>query len=62
MTLSQLVKVSEMRIFVGKGYRVYYTVRGEFVVLLLNGDIKSCKKQQQEDIAKAKQIMQDFGD
>ncbi|WP_044413215.1 type II toxin-antitoxin system RelE/ParE family toxin [Thiomicrospira microaerophila] len=54
--------VSEMRIFVGKGYRIYYTVHGEYVVLLLNGGNKSNKKQQQEDIAKAKQIMQDFGD
>lgn len=50
--------VSEMRIFIGKGYRIYYTIRGDTVVLLLNGGIKSNKKQQQEDIAKAKQILQ----
>ncbi|WP_044410520.1 type II toxin-antitoxin system RelE/ParE family toxin [Thiomicrospira microaerophila] len=54
--------VSEMRIFTGKGYRIYYTVRGETIVLLLNGGIKSSKKQQQEDIAKAKQIMQEIGE
>jgi hypothetical protein len=30
--------------------------------LLLNGGIKSSKKQQQEDIAKAKQIMQEIGE
>ncbi|MEA1990410.1 MAG: type II toxin-antitoxin system RelE/ParE family toxin [Pseudomonadota bacterium] len=54
--------VSEMRIFIGKGYRVYYTVRGDTVVLLLNGGVKSNKKQQQEDIAKAKQIMQEIGE
>ncbi|WFE68101.1 type II toxin-antitoxin system RelE/ParE family toxin [Thiomicrospira sp. R3] len=49
--------VSEMRIFIGKGYRIYFTIRGETLVLLLNGGIKSNKKQQQEDIAKAKQIL-----
>ena len=54
--------VSEMRIFIGKGYRIYYTVRGDTVVLLLNGGVKSNKKQQQEDIAKAKQIMQEIGE
>ncbi|WP_173270389.1 type II toxin-antitoxin system RelE/ParE family toxin [Thiosulfatimonas sediminis] len=54
--------VSEMRIFIGKGYRIYYVVRGETVVLLLNGGIKSNKKQQQEDIAKAKQIFQEIGE
>ncbi|WP_040727066.1 type II toxin-antitoxin system RelE/ParE family toxin [Thiomicrorhabdus sp. Kp2] len=54
--------VSEMRIFIGKGYRIYYTVRGETVLLLLNGGIKSNKKQQQEDIAKAKQILQKIGE
>lgn len=49
--------VSEMRIFIGKGYRIYFSIRGETLVLLLNGGIKSNKKQQQEDIAKAKQIL-----
>ncbi|MES9904857.1 MAG: type II toxin-antitoxin system RelE/ParE family toxin [Sedimenticola sp.] len=38
--------VSEMRIFVGKGYRIYFAIRGMTVVLLLNGGIKSSKKQQ----------------
>ncbi len=49
--------VSEMRIFVGKGYRIYFTIQNKKVVLLLNGGIKSNKKQQQIDIAKAKQIL-----
>jgi len=49
--------VREMRIFVGKGYRIYYTVENKKVVLLLTGGIKSNKKQQQIDIAKAKQIL-----
>ena len=55
-------RVSEMRIFIGKGYRIYYTVCGDTVVLLLNAGIKSNKKQQQEDIAKAKQILQEVGE
>lgn len=50
-----------MRIFIGKGYRIYYTIRGNTVVLLLNGGIKSNKKQQQADIVKAKQILQEIG-
>jgi len=49
--------VSEMRIFIGKGYRVYYSVMGHTVVLLLNGGIKSNKKQQQTDISLAKQLL-----
>lgn len=42
--------VSEMRIFVGKGYRVYFTVRNNEVVILLCGGDKSS---QQRDIKKA---------
>ena len=43
--------VSEMRIFVGKGYRLYFTIRnGELIVLLCGGD----KSSQQRDIKKAK--------
>lgn len=52
--------ISEMRIFVGKGYRVYFTIESEKLVLLLNGGIKSNKKQQQIDIAKAKQILSEI--
>jgi putative addiction module killer protein len=36
--------VSEMRIHVGPGYRVYYTRRGEVVYLLLLGGDKSSQK------------------
>ena len=39
--------VSEMRIDVGKGYRVYYTIRGMQVVFLLCG---GDKRSQQKDI------------
>lgn len=51
--------VSEMRIFIGKGYRIYFTVQEDTVVLLLNGGIKS-KKQQQADITRAKQILSEL--
>ena len=42
--------VSEMRIHVGPGYRVYFTRRGEFVYLLLTGGDKST---QARDIRRA---------
>ena len=43
--------VSEMRIFVGQGYRIYFHMRGDALVLLLCGGDKST---QQQDIEKAK--------
>ena len=45
--------ISEMRIHVGAGYRVYFTRRGSVVYLLLNGGTKSS---QQRDIKRAKQM------
>lgn len=43
--------VSEMRVHYGPGYRVYFTVRGmQLVILLLGGD----KSSQKRDIKKAK--------
>ena len=42
--------ISEMRIHVGAGYRVYFTRRGEVVYLLL-------KASQQRDIKRAKQML-----
>ena len=44
----------EMRFFFGSGYRVYYTINGETLVLLLCGGDKSTQK---KDIEKAKKIM-----
>ena len=44
--------VSEMRIDVGPGYRVYFTRRGDSYVMLLAGD----KGSQKRDIAKAKAL------
>jgi putative addiction module killer protein len=46
--------ISEMRIHVGAGYRVYFTRRGNVVYLLLNGGTKSS---QQRDIKRAKQML-----
>lgn len=46
--------VSELRFFFGSGYRVYYTAKGERVVLLLHGGDKS---DQRRDIAKAREIL-----
>lgn len=45
--------VSELRIFYGPGYRVYFVQRNAVVVILLSGGDKSS---QQADIAKAKEI------
>ena len=52
--------VSEMRIFTGKGYRVYFAILKNTIVLLLNGGNKSSKKQQQEDITQAKQLLSEL--
>ncbi|MEQ4191159.1 type II toxin-antitoxin system RelE/ParE family toxin [Pseudomonas syringae] len=46
--------ISEMRIFVGPGYRIYYTRRGEVVYLLLCAGDKSSQKR---DIRTAKAIL-----
>lgn len=46
--------VSEMRVFVGKGYRIYFTIRdGKLVILLCGGD----KSSQARDIQQAKEIL-----
>ena len=45
--------VSEMRIFCGPGYRVYFVQRQTEVIILLNGGDKDS---QPKDIARAKEI------
>ncbi len=47
--------ISEMRIFVGPGYRLYYTIRHNTIILMLCGGDKST---QAKDIKKAKKIAQ----
>jgi len=50
--------VSEMRIFYGPGYRVYFVQRGsELIVLLCGGD----KSTQEADIAEAKALAKEIG-
>jgi len=46
--------VQEMRIFVSKGYRIYFTVRNNKIIILLNGGHKGT---QQQDIQKAHQLL-----
>jgi putative addiction module killer protein len=43
--------ISELRIHIGPGYRVYFTRRGERIILLLCGGDKSS---QRRDIARAR--------
>jgi len=49
--------VSEMRIHVGAGYRVYYTRTGSTVYVLLAGGVKAS---QTKDIAKAKTMAREL--
>ena len=49
--------VSELKVDVGPGYRVYYSLRGQTLVLLLVGGDKSSQKQ---DIAKALELNRKF--
>ncbi len=51
--------VSELRWHLGPGYRVYFTRRGEHIVLLLAGGDKSS---QTKDIAKAKELAKEHSD
>ena len=49
--------VSELRINVAQGYRVYYTIRDQTVVLLLCGGDKAS---QQQDIHRAQQMAREL--
>ena len=54
MTTDQSVAESaKIRILVGKGYRVYYAIRNEMIVVLLCAGDKSTQAQ---DIKRAQQI------
>ncbi|MEC8859281.1 MAG: type II toxin-antitoxin system RelE/ParE family toxin [Pseudomonadota bacterium] len=47
--------VSELRLFYGPGYRIYFTKRSSVIVILLTGGDKGS---QSKDIAKAKELAQ----
>ena len=49
----------ELRFTLGKGYRIYYTIQNEVVVLLLNAGDKS---KQSKDIELAKTYLKDIKD
>ena len=49
--------ISEMRVHIGAGYRVYFMQRGPLIVVLLCGGDKST---QQADIARAKDIAEQW--
>ena len=51
--------VHEMRVHVGPGYRVYFTIRGRLMIFLLLGGDKSTQK---KDIRRAKAIVKLLGD
>lgn len=51
--------ISELRIDHGPGYRVYFTVRGRTVVIILIGGDKSSQRQ---DIEKAKRLLAEMRD
>ena len=51
--------VSELKVDVGPGYRVYYSIRGDKLLLLLVGGQKSS---QQTDIAKAIQLSKNIAE
>ena len=55
-------RISEMRIFIGKGYRIYFTIQNLTVVILLCGGTKGSKKQQQKDIRHAERILVELVD
>ena len=48
--------VSEMRFFIGPGYRLYYVIRGRKIIVMLCGGDKST---QEKDIKKAKELAED---
>lgn len=49
--------VSEMRLFIGPGYRLYYTMRGGKIIIMLAGGDKSS---QASDIKNAKALAENF--
>lgn len=50
-------EISEMRIDAGAGYRLYFTLRGQTLIVLLCGGSKAG---QQQDIKRAKSLAQEY--
>jgi putative addiction module killer protein len=48
--------VSELKIDVGVGYRVYYVIQNDKIIMLIGGD----KSTQSRDIAKAKEMRKEL--
>lgn len=51
--------VSELRLTYGPGYRLYYTMRGNTIIVLLCGGDKDS---QEDDIARAKELVTELDD
>lgn len=51
--------VSELRVDVGPGYRLYFTRRGSVIVVILNAGDKSSQKR---DIRRALKLVAELGD
>lgn len=49
--------IGELRLFFGKGYRLYYTIRQQEIILLLLGGDKSS---QESDITTARAMLKQF--
>ena len=56
-TLKNAKGIHEMRDHYGQGYRIYYSIEGQKIILLLAG---STKKQQIKTIVKAKEYLADY--
>ncbi len=50
----------ELRISHGKGYRIYFGVKDDKLIILLCGGDKQSKSQQSEDISKAKEYWLEY--
>jgi len=55
--VSPIDRVSELRIHYGPGYRIYFTTKGDTIVILLCGGDKST---QAKDIAKAQKMAKEI--
>ena len=52
-------ELKELRFFNRSGVRIYFALRGNILIILLNGGTKSSQKR---DIIKAKELLKEFDD